>query len=503
MTSNFYKELLAPFLKSSHTFYQYFDESYSYKDAYSLMRKINQQLSRMGKGRGQSKVVLYGEKNFPVYCAIYSILLSNHVWIPMTPGLPLERMKSMLEVLKPDIFLYEGQLTEEVARAACHGGAKLLPLDEIITSKKGDDFSKIEFDDNDWAYVMFTSGSTGVPKGVPITHKNYINFINNAMEIFPFKKGEVFSDYHDFAFDISIFYLFCAPLAESALAPIRKKEERMFPLDHIQKNKITVWSSVPSVIACIQKLRPMGKLENDIEIMFLCGEPFSLNILKYCYENLNIKNVYNFYGLTETGVENYYHSCSPGDLEKYKDKGFVPIGKPLKGNEVSVTDGKELLLSGCQVTPGYLGGIEKTRFEIIDGKCWYHTGDIVEKYEDVYFCKGRMDSQVKISGHRIELMDIEVHIKQFPGVKEAVCFVSEPMVGAKRLVCALEAARSADDLIQSLGEWLKERLPEYMIPKILYSVESMPTNANGKIDRKAIRNNFSQKNTATIAANER
>ncbi|HNX90726.1 MAG TPA: AMP-binding protein [Candidatus Omnitrophota bacterium] len=490
MIGTFYEKLMAPFLRSTRIFYKYFDEEYTYGRAYSLMKIINHTLNRNNKNR--KKIVVYGGKSFPVYCAIYSIILSDNVWIPITPGIPPDRLMAMMELLHPDIFLYEEEIPQGVVESAGKIKMEVISLTDVAERKESMDFEMCKYSPNDWAYVMFTSGSTGVPKGVPMTHLNYINFINNAMEILPFQKGEIFSDYHDFAFDISIFYIFCAPLTEGTIAPIRKKEERMFPLNHIQKNKITVWSSVPSVIACIQRLRPAGKLENSIRIMFLCGEPFSLSILKYCYENLDIKEVYDFYGLTETGVENFYHHCSIDDLERFREKGFVPIGRPLKGNDIKVTEEKELLLSGCQVTPGYLGNIEQGRFETIEGDRWYHTGDIVEKFEDVYFCKGRIDSQVKISGHRIELMDIEVHIKQFPGIKEAICFVTEQTMGVKRLACAVETQDQADTVIPGLEGWLRGKLPEYMVPKVIHHIKAMPTNNNGKIDRKAIREMFSQ-----------
>jgi len=485
MIDRFYNCLLKVFSNSKGLMYAYYEEKYSFADAYEVMKKLNGYLSDYKR----KKVVLYGEKTFQVYCALYAILLSDNIWIPITPGLPDDRMFSMLDVLKPDLVLSENNLPEGVQSYALKNGVKTAVIEDLLSQSQSKEFLVENFDANDLAYIMFTSGSTGVPKGVPMTHLNYINFIENALEILPFEKEEIFSDYHDFAFDISIFYLFCAPLTESAISPIRKPEERMFPLNHIQKNKITVWSSVPSVISCLQRFRPNEKLKNTIKIMFLCGEPFRLSVLDYCYECLEIDHVYNFYGLTETGVENFYHPCVKDDVLRFQNKGFVPIGKPLKGNEIKVTEEKELLLSGCQLTPGYLGGIGKDRFEYIDGVRWYHTGDIVEIDDGLCFCKGRLDSQVKISGHRIELMDVEVHLRSFKGIKEAICFV-EDAAAVTRLVCAVETEGEELGLLD-IQKWLSSRVPSYMIPKKLFYVDQMPTNKNGKIDRKAIKEMFS------------
>lgn len=482
MIEEFYKSLHQAISSSKNTAYIYYTGKFTYQDLYRYMKKINFQLA----GCKQKRIVLYGSKSIGVYAAIYSIILSNNVWIPFTPGFPATRLREMLEVSEADIIIYEEDLPEELIKFATERNIFLRNLNEILAQEKEREFTNFDFPGNDLAYVMFTSGSTGKPKGVPVTHENYINFVNNALEILPFRRGEIFSDYHDFAFDISIFYLFCAPLTESAISPIKNEKERIFPVKHFQQNNITIWSSVPSVISRIQRLRPNEEIQNQFSILFLCGEPFSLGVLKYCYENMKVKKVYNFYGLTETGVENFYHECFLEDLEKYEEKGFVPIGKPLKGNEIKVTEDKELLLAGCQLTPGYFKGIESRRFEIIDGKRWYHTGDIVERFEDVYFCKGRLDSQVKLSGYRIEMMDIEVQVKKQSGIKEAVCFVDDAEQ-VKLLICAYVPEKGTSIDIQGLKAKLAKSLPDYMVPKKFFILDDMPRNNNDKLDRKKIK----------------
>ena len=127
-------------------------------------------------------------------------------------------------------------------------------------------------------------------------------------------------------------------------------------------------------------------------------------------DKLRVPEVYNFYGLTETGVENFHHRCRRSDVESYADVGYVPIGLPLPNNDIRIGEGDELWLSGCQTTPGYLGGVGADKFTELDGKRWYLTGDKVVNFKELWFCKGRLDSQVKVSGHRIELMDVEAHL---------------------------------------------------------------------------------------------
>jgi acyl-coenzyme A synthetase/AMP-(fatty) acid ligase len=483
MISAFYNKLYESFRTSGSIFYKYYSEEYSYKKLFTNLEKLNFHLSAYKNKR----VVLYGAKTFEVYSAIYSIIMSGNTWAPLNLSFPLNLQLEILDVLEADIILYDENLPEEIESYAKKENIIIWDLCNLLQQSSAKSFDGFDFSPDDIAYIMFTSGSTGTPKGVLVTHQNYINFINNVMEILPFKMGEVFSDYHDFAFDISIFYLFCTPLMESSISPIRSDDERIYPVNHIRENKITVWSSVPSVVSRMQRLRPKEKIETPIRIMFLCGEPFSLDVLKYCYDNLELEYVFNFYGLTETGVENFYHKCSNDDLKKFEEKGFVPIGKPMKGSNVHLTDGKELLLGGCQITPGYLGGIRSERFEIIEKERWYHTGDIVELYNDVYFCKGRLDTQVKLSGYRVELMDIEVQVKKYLGIKEAVSFVDNSNL-SKFLVCALESEEPVD--LKLLKGELKNYLPDYMIPLKFFFVDEMPRNSNGKLDRKEIRDNI-------------
>ena len=345
--------------------------------------------------------------------------------------------------------------------------------------------SHTSFEAEDIAYIMFTSGSTGTPKGVPMTHLNYIHFIETALDILPFRQGlEVFSDYHDFGFDISIVYLFCAPFVEGAFSPGLTEQERLMPLAHMRKNGVTVLASVPSLLSRIRMLKKDGVKDIPLHILFMCGEPFRLDLLAYAFDKMTAAHIYNFYGLTETGVENFHHKCTPDDVARFKDQGYVPIGTPLPGNPIQLTDDNELLLGGCQLTPGYLGDIEREKFRQINGSRWYATGDKVIEHDGFYFCKGRLDNQIKISGYRIELMDIEAHLRLLDQVDEAVCIVVE--AGGRRFIAAAyvgeEGLTAADCKTQ-----LKDKLPEYMAPSSVWRLDSLPLNKSGKVDRPALK----------------
>jgi D-alanine--poly(phosphoribitol) ligase subunit 1 len=449
------------------------------------MRKLNVALADLQ----QQQIVLYASKKLPSYAAIFSIILSGNVWLPLSPEIPYTRNLEILDQTDAALLLYEGDSLDDSLSSHCaRNNIKTLSMNTLLNSEGEREFELSEFKKDGLAYIMFTSGSTGTPKGVPMTHENYINFVNNALDILPLKEGDVFADFHDFAFDISIFYLFVFPMVRGAISPIMEQKDKVVPINHIVENAVTVWASVPSVINRIKMLRPNDPVETPIRIMFLCGEPLKLDVLTYCFDNMGLQNVYNFYGLTETGVENFYHPCRSEDLGKYEKYGMAPIGTPLPGNSVKITDEKELLIGGCQITPGYLGGRSPEKFENFDGARFCKTGDIVEEYEGVYFCKGRMDSQVKLSGHRVELMDIEAHIAKQDNVDQVVCFVDEGE-GRSALVAAIKPEGAVD--FKRIQNTLQKELPPYMIPRKHMLLQDFPVNNNGKVDRKKISEKYS------------
>jgi amino acid adenylation domain-containing protein len=488
IADTFYRELTDAIADGSGTAWTDYGKTQSYDDLHQRVRRIAAFL----RGRRRAPVLVYSDKTFAAYAAVFGTLLSGNIWIPMSPTQPAARNVQILRMTKARLILTDSALPDALAEAVRTEGVEVVDLDRL--TREGDDspIAPPAMSDDDIAYIMFTSGSTGTPKGVPMTHANYISFVRNALSLLPLTASDVFSDYHDWGFDISVFYLFCAPMAGAALAPATRLADRALALRYIQENRITVWSSVPSSIARIRQMYPRDLPKTDLKVMFLCGEPFSLKVLDYCLNNLRVPHIYNFYGLTETGVENFWHTCAATDLTEYERWGFVPIGLPLPGSQILVGDDKELLLSGCQITPGYLEGIGHEKFEMLDGVRWFRTGDIVEQHKGVWFCKGRIDSQIKISGYRVELMDVEVNIKRLSGVEEAVCFLSNRNDHPQLVAVLLPRPGAAELDAAALKSSLAQALPPYMIPSRFHVAAEMPVNQNGKIDRRQVKNLWSE-----------
>ncbi len=485
--SEFYDSLLKTVSQSDRDFFVYYEERRSYAEMHRIMLKINSALSR----HRNKRIALYALKGYATYSAIFAILLSGNAWVPVNPQMPDARNADMIGRAEPVIILTDRELPKEITDYAAKTGAEVISLMDLIDGEESAPFDVSAIDEDDEAIVFFTSGSSGEPKGVPLVHANFTGTVRNVLDQVPFVKGEVFADYHDLGFVLCIPYLFCCIFTESAFAPGIEEQERLIPLNSLDKNKVTVLVTVPSTISRLRSLRKNGIDGHSIRILCLAGEPFHLDILDYCFNKLGVGNVFDFYGSTEVGCWIFSHTCAPEDLENYADIGFVPIGKPMPGNIMRIGDQEELLMSGPQITPGYLGGIEAQKFTVADGVRWFATGDKVIERDGVYFCKGRLDSQVKISGHRIELMDTEAHLRKIDGVEHAVCFVAA-RGGRDMIVAGLLS--TCDVGIDEVREDLSKRLPDYMIPRKVFRIETMPLNKSGKVDRIVVRAMFDKLN---------
>lgn len=490
MIDDFYRRLHDTVATATGDAYVHGANRVGYPDFMRMARRIHSTL----RDRKRSPVVTLGTKAVETYASVLAILLSGNTWVPCSASAPALRNREIIADLNPALILTDLDLPEPILSLAAERGIPV--VDQRILAVEGAEvaFDPTGFAADDLAMIYFTSGSTGAPKGVLISHRNYIAVIENLIRMLPWKTGDVFADYHDLSFVISIPILFPCWLNGGAIAPALDAAEAFLPIDNLVANRVSVLITVPSTVARIRRMRPDGIDGFGLNILINCGEPLHLDILAYSLKLSGSGNVYNFYGSTEVAPWTFSHRCRPEDVDTYAPLGYAPIGKLLPGNLMRVdaaTD--ELLVAGPQVTPGYLHGRDPHRFEVIDGQRWYRTGDKVVGFEGVQVCKGRLDAQVKVGGYRVELTDTEAHLRTLDGVEGAVCF-TDGEDASRIIVAALHAARPIT--LAEVRDHLKERLPAYMIPRRVFTLTDVPINKNGKLDRFAIREAYGRRTLA-------
>lgn len=359
--------------------------------------------------------------------------------------------------------------------------------------------AEIEVGAEDIAYLLFTSGSTGEPKGVGVTHANARHFIETVTDRYEIDENDRLTQTFDLTFDPSVFDMFVA-WGRGACLCAMPPHAFLRPDRYLERTQPTVWFGVPSLALLMRRL---GMLAPDrypsLRWSLFCGEALPVAVAEEWALAAPRSTVENLYGPTELTITCvvYRWDAERGPAEA--EQGVVPIGDPLRGMDAVVVDPQlrevevgalgELLMTGPQLTPGYWNDPERTAvaFVRLDGRdgLWYRTGDLVRRPADgapfVYL--GRLDHQVKVRGFRVELGEVEAVLREISGHPEAVV-IGWPRTdtGPTGLVGFLVGAVDQEGVLARIGE----RLPHYMVPDALHSLHELPANASGKVDRDAL-----------------
>ncbi|MEK6278979.1 MAG: amino acid adenylation domain-containing protein [Acidobacteriota bacterium] len=438
----------------------------------------------------EDRVGILLERSAVMVVALLGVLKAGGCYVPLDPQYPQERLAFMSADAGLKVLLTTRPLAESLHLE--ESGMRLLLVDEWEWDgdselETGND-PGVEVNEHQLAYLIYTSGSTGQPKGVAIEHASATTFIHWAGEIFDQQAlgGVLFST--SICFDLSIFELFVTLshggqiiLADNALQ-----------LPELQDGaEVTLINTVPSAMAALVRTRAVP---DSVRVVNLAGEPLSEELVAEIYATTQVEKVYNLYGPTEDTTYSTYTLVSSGE--------WVTIGRPVANTRVYVLDEHwqpvpvgvvgELYLGGSGLARGYWRRPELTAEKFIPdslsgekGKRLYRTGDKVRYLANgkLEFL-GRADHQMKLRGYRIELGEIESVLRRNDQVREAIVVVQEPAGGEKQLVAYVVADDSVK--VSGLRKWLKERLPEYMIPAALVLMQELPLTPNGKVDRRAL-----------------
>lgn len=463
--------------------------------AYFLRRNININES--------SKIGILGSRSINACLGIISSGWAGCSYVPISPKLPIERIKKILQMSNLSALIVDQEgyklLTENLLDYC--PDLILSSYDDSITVNFENLVSEV-FEEpaympsNSIAYLIFTSGTTGIPKGVNISCSSLNSFTKNICELFSLNYLDRTVETCELNFDFSVYNMF-APWSVGATLYIIPREQMMNTVKFIKKNNITVWSSVPSVIFMLQKTKSLtpGSLAT-IRLSAFCGEPLTVGLINEWSKAAPNGVIKNLYGPTEATV-----FCLNQNVElpyiTNPNSDIYAIGKAFEGNEAMIfnTIGEEslinkigeLAISGKQLAINYHNENELTleKFITFNNKRWYLTGDLAVKDEvGIFYCMGRLDNQVKYLGHRIELEEIDSYIRKYSH-NNMVATVLLIDGENQKLIAFIESQEENVD-VKKLYEYLKKELPYYMIPSEIKLVNTLPLTQNGKINRSSL-----------------
>ena len=472
------------------------------------------QLAHHLKSFGVGPEVLVGiclERSLEMVVAMMGILKAGGAYVPLDPEYPPERLAFILSDTQPPVLLtqlsFMGRLPEQVDQIICLDAAWA-----TIEQEKGTN-PTAETDASNQAYILYTSGSTGKPKGVMIPHAAICNHMLWMLKEFAFEPSERFLQKTPFTFDASV-WEFYAPLLSGGRLVMAEPEghrDGTYLVDAIIDNNINTLQVVPSQL---QMLLNEKRFENCLSLrrVFCGGEALTLELFNQFLARLPAVELINLYGPTEATIDSTFWRCKP-----QQGRPIMPIGRPIGNMQAYILDPQlnpvpvgvhgELYIAGPGIGRGYLNRPDLTAEKFVPnpfpsspsnrggtrhgedkiGGRLYRSGDLARYLPNgsIEYI-GRSDYQVKLHGFRIELGEVESVLGRHPAVEEAVVIAREDVPGDKRLVAYVVALHESPPTFRELRRFLKEKLPDYMIPSAIVNLDSLPLTPNGKIDRRAL-----------------
>lgn len=447
-------------------------------------------------------IVVYGHMEPEMIVSFLGAVKAGHPYIPVDASFPLDRVQHIITssnaCLLIDLTNLSSTLEVNIPRLS-----DLAEWEHILTTHQGQSLSSDYFvKEEDTFYIIYTSGSTGNPKGVQIPYSSLKSFTKWAINDFSLVPFQHYLNQAPFSFDLSVMDLYPCLLTGGTLHALPKElmiqPKKMF--EYIQSSSLQIWTSTPSFVEyCLAEPKFSSEHFPTLHTFLFCGEVLSVSTAQLLTSRFPSARIFNTYGPTEATVAITAIEVTKDVLSTYD---VLPIGQCKSDCEIRIVkeDGTlalenekgELVILGPSVGKGYLNEDEKNKhsFPLLDGKKAYKTGDAGYLHNGMLFYGGRMDLQVKVNGYRMEIEEIEHHLRDVSYVQSAIV-IPIYKEGKCDYLTALFVASSHSfekdyQLVSAIKKELAKQIPSYMIPRTFVRKDSLPMTQNGKIDRKRL-----------------
>lgn len=493
------------------------DDIVSYHDLNAKANQLARYLLNIGIERNDV-VCFFGDKNVNTFAGMLACLKIGAIYVILDPDSPVERLKKILTTCRPRILFCRAQLEQAMSEISDKVDVEIVSVEgkafeEMIqVFEIGNLKETMDITAENPAYIMYTSGSTGFPKGAVMTHGNVLNFIDWSVEAYGISSNDVLTNVNPLYFDNSVFDFYSSLFSGASMVPFSKEmvTDAGQLVGLIDEFQCTLWFSVPTLLIFLQTMKALNRDNMKcIKRFIFGGEGYPKAKLKQLFDTYGHRaDLHNVYGPTECTCICSSYKITAEDFQDMR--GLPPLGKMI-GNfsylildkeERRVPEGEtgELCLLGPNVGNGYFNDLERTEISFVQNpynkkyvEMMYKTGDLVKHDSDVdkIYVMGRKDNQIKHMGYRIELEEIEAALSCLNYVKQAVALHGKNR-GLSQIIAVISSEEKIDE--KDVRNDLGRIIPHYMVPSKFHWEKELPRNPNGKIDRRRLAETFLKEN---------
>lgn len=477
-------------------------------------------------------VALFGYRTLEAYTGMFGIILSGKAYTPLNPRFPAERNRKMVEasgalemVLAPECVESFRSFAGSIRplKVICHG--EMNQFEGLIEEFPNHTFlftepllgepwslpdAGMQPDSEKPVYLLFTSGTTGDPKGISVSGKNLKFYLNYTLNRYGINEFDRMSQMFDLTFDLSVHDIFLAATSGACLCVVPERS-LMGPAKFIREKELTLWFSVPAVVMFMSKMRMLkADAFPSLRYSLFCGEALPAKSTELWQKAAPNSILENLYGPTEATIAFTNYRWNSDRSPEESIHGVVPIGTAFEGLRTAILkengslagmdEPGELLLGGEQVTDGYFRNRALTEEKFItleENNRWYRTGDLVQMdASGCLFYLGRIDDQIQVRGHRVELQEIDQVLREASGRELAISVPVTGESGSVESIAGFVEGIESDRMKKEILSHCRNSLADYMVPSDIRFIDTFPLNSNGKIDRKELTKRFKHRSEA-------